>query len=146
MKKLLLIACCIIPLFANENLTKEINNIVDIISKPRDTVTQSKIATLKDPFIVEKKVIKSSTKAVASNTKSSAASYEKVYFKLTAIINNKAQINNRWLKTGDDISGYVVEAIGSNYARLNYKKFYNKTLYLNKTNNNILNKGSNNEK
>lgn len=137
--KQLLILLLALPLFANENLTKEINKIVDIISQTRQTISKQSIATLKDPFYNQAVVKTDSGTTVVAN-KDATPSYEKVYFSLQAIINGKAKINNRWLQQGDIISEYVVEEIGANFAKLNYKKFYKKTLYLNQTNNNIINK------
>jgi len=137
--KQLLILLLALPLFANENLTKEINKIVDIISQTRQTISKQSIATLKDPFYNQAVVKTDSGTTVVAN-KDATPSYEKVYFSLQAIINGKAKINNRWLQQGDIISEYVVEEIGANFAKLDYKKFYKKTLYLNQTNNNIINK------
>jgi hypothetical protein len=137
--KQLLILLLALPLFANENLTKEINKIVDIISQTRQTISKQSIATLKDPFY-NQAVVKTDSGTTVVTNKDATPSYEKVYFSLQAIINGKAKINNRWLQQGDIISEYVVEEIGANFAKLNYKKFYKKTLYLNQTNNNIINK------
>ena len=148
MKKLILLIAISTLCFANEALMQRIDSIVDIISQERNTISKSKIATLKDPF-VKQKIQKSEDgveKKVITSSKPATPSYENVRFHLSAIVNNKAKINNRWVKTGDTIEGYVVQNIGTNYTKLNYKKFYNKTLYLNRSNNNIINKGSSNEK
>jgi hypothetical protein len=39
---------------------------------------------------------------------------QQVHFKLSAIINDEAKINSRWVKAGDMIEGYRVESIGEN--------------------------------
>jgi len=77
-------------------------------------------------------------------TQPTTPSYKRAQFTLDAIVNKSAKINNRWIAKGDTINGFVLEEIGTNFAKLNYQNFYTRILYLNKTNNNII-KGRSNE-
>ncbi len=43
---------------------------------------------------------------------------QQVNFKLSAIMNDRARINGRWVKPGDTVQGYKVEAVDENRVEL----------------------------
>jgi|GEM_PF-1465223 len=144
MKKVLIFFILASSLFANESLMQQIDSIVEIISQPRVTVEKSQVNQLKDPFIKQRVQTENGETLVVTVAQSTTPSYKRAHFTLEAIVNKSAKINNRWIAKGDTIDGFVLEDIGTNFAKLSYQNFYTKVLYLNKANENII-KGRSNE-
>jgi len=106
MKKLLLVSTLLVGLFADE-----IDNIINAINSKRESIIpKSVILNTKSPIpkieVVDvNKSDKNGSKVVVKSPVEE--------FKLLAIINNRANINNKWLKVGDTINGYRVVDIMS---------------------------------
>lgn len=143
MKQLLILLFVATVIYADEELTQRIDNVVEIISQKRDTISQKDAFSVKDPFYRSVKAVpgKRSYSATAATP-----NYKKIRFTLTAIVNDRAKVNNRWIKNGDAISGYRVTNINRKSVTLRYGNSYTRTLYLNQSNNTILNKGDSDEK
>lgn len=144
MKKILIFLLLVSSTFANENLMLRIDSIVDVISQSRTTVTKAQVNRLKDPFVKQRVQTSDWKTEVVALTQPSTPSYEKVHFTLHAIVNERAKINNRWIAKGDTINEFVLQDLGTNFAKLNYQNFYTRVLYLNKANDNLI-KGRSNE-
>ena len=105
-------------LFANE--LKWVDEQIEAIKPPRVGLSPKEITLLKDPFIllVEKTVDKKK-KTIATN-KQSKYNYKKkihkksYHFKLDAIMNKSALINDKWYKEGSLIYGYKIAKVNRN--------------------------------
>lgn len=142
MKQILIVLFFATAVIADDDLKERIDSIVDIISKPKQTVTKADIDSLKDPFDKEQNGLQATTHYAPIPAQ---PSYRNIRFVLNAIINDRANINSRWLRQGDSISGFTVQNISNNSATLNYRGIYTRKLYLNRPDNTILNKGGSDE-
>lgn len=84
--------------------TEEIDRMVDQIQKPREGIAQKELSLGSDPFIVFKRD-ENVTKIIVP-----AKAEEKLV--LNGIVNDKAYINGKWYKEGDEISGYTLKYVG----------------------------------
>ena len=144
MKKILIFSLLISSAIADDKLMERIDSIVDVISQPRATVTQADVNKLKDPFVRQRTQTTGGQTQIVTLTQPTTPSYERAHFSISAIINDRAKINNRWLSKGETINGFTVQEIGANFARLSYQNFYTRVLYLNRADNNLI-KGRSNE-
>ncbi len=145
MKRVLaLLIICSGVVSADENLTKKIDSIIDIISHATPTVSKTEISKLDDPFMKMESAKSSSGEKVEVYKPSTKK--KKVYFTLHTIINKKARINGQWVTEGDILQGYQVMFIGTNYVKLKNKTNKERSLVLNKPDNSHIQKGGNNDK
>ena len=95
-----------VPLFAELTVNK-IDQMVQQIQGKRSSKVQVEFEKVASPFatVVQKD---------ANATPVMKMVEQKVSFKLSAIINEQAKINSRWVKVGDIIQGYTVESIEEN--------------------------------
>ncbi|WP_292654931.1 hypothetical protein [Nitratifractor sp.] len=97
------------PLQAELSVQK-INEMVKKIQGKRQSKVTVDFGKVVSPFgIVVTKTDENSTAAPVIKVMEQQASFD-----LSAIINDRARINGRWLKVGDTIQGYRVESIGEN--------------------------------
>ncbi len=92
---------------------------IEAIKPPRKGISQKKIALIKDPFIfLEKNRTKKDKKSkkgqnqlppvVSGVDMPVKTGMPKRSFKLAAIINDAAFINNKWYKIGQEVGGYKI--------------------------------------
>ncbi|MCR4942075.1 MAG: hypothetical protein K5978_04715 [Campylobacter sp.] len=81
------------------------------LNSQRTGLSQEQISKAKNPFSKEVK----STSNVQTITPNTVKTQE---FTLSAIINNKAKINGKWVKIGEEINGASLEKIFGNKAVL----------------------------
>ncbi|MDD3323887.1 MAG: hypothetical protein PHN38_02015 [Sulfurospirillaceae bacterium] len=86
------------------NEIKQYDKIFYKISERREGVEESKIDSIVNPFIVV-------LPPKDGNTTDINASASKPAYVLSAIVNNKAKINNEWYKAKDKIGPYKVTRI-----------------------------------
>jgi ribosomal protein L20 len=119
MKKILLILTFFVGfLYANE--LAWVDEQIKAIKPPRVGLSSKEIYSLKDPFIFlsKKKALKKKTKKQLK--KNSKYSYKKrtrtrtYHFKLQAIMNKSALINNKWYKEGQFVNGYKIAKVHLN--------------------------------
>lgn len=122
-----LLFCLLTFSYANSDLNK-IDSIIEKIKIKRVGLQKKQIYSLKDPFFYDKKtVLKIKHKKYKKNA-------YRTYYRLQAIINNRAKINRKWYKIGNKIGGYKLYEICSNCVKLK-KRGKTLTLYLYKTKN-----------
>lgn len=145
MKKIIILSAVTLSLAwgNNEELIKEIDQVVSVISQPRVTIEETKIDQVEDPFV--RMSGEGTDKTVTTQSKSAVPAYKRIRFNLDAIVNSKAKINGSWVKKGEKIRGFTLSETGMNYVKLTYYN-YSKILYLNKSENSIISKGSSDEK
>ncbi len=112
--KLLLLIFTYTSLFAID-----VDSVINSISTPKNTMDNSSITSLKDPF--EKPVVARDTNDTNSTPKPT--------FQLKAIFDNQVLIDGKWLKIGDSIMGYKLIQINKISAIIATKQD-KKTLYL----------------
>jgi len=106
MKNLLIGFMAISTLAFSSSPTDQIDKMVEEIKKPRKGVAMSELMTTPDPFVVLKR---------DDNSTGQIAAPQKKEEKLTlgGIMNEKAFINGKWLKIGEEIYGYKLHFIGT---------------------------------
>jgi hypothetical protein len=107
MKTLLLgVSLVAMPLFAELSVDKIDNMVVQIEGK-RHSKVNVQFEKVASPFamVVQEDVNATPVMKTVEQT---------VNFKLSAIINNRAMINNQWVEKGDTIQGYTVETVEEN--------------------------------
>lgn len=91
----------------------EAQTLIDKIMSPKDSLANSQIAATPDVF--EKPVI-------AADPNATAALPPPPKFSLKAIFEGRALINDKWLKVGDSVNGFTIEAIEKHRALLANEK------------------------
>jgi hypothetical protein len=115
MKTFLVITTLFLGISAYANELTWVDEQVNAIKPPRTGMRTSELNSLKDPFIFltpsEKKKKKTTLKTKQKTKVTKKASKKHITFKLRAIMNQKAMINNRWYKVGDSIHGYTLKEV-----------------------------------
>lgn len=106
---LFLIFFGISSLYSNEEL-KKIDSLIEKIKVKRVGIDSKKIKKLKDPFFYEKEY-------KAERIKKLKRKYKR-YYRLYAILNDKAKINRRWYKIGSKVGAYRLTDICDNCVKL----------------------------
>ncbi|WP_281950834.1 hypothetical protein [Nitrosophilus kaiyonis] len=96
-------------LYANEEL-KKIDSLIAKIKVKRVGIDSKNIKKLKDPFYYEKKYKVERIKKLKRKYKH--------YYRLYAILNDKAKINRRWYKIGSKVGIYRLYKICDNCVKL----------------------------
>jgi hypothetical protein len=117
-KALLILALLVNLLYANE--LAWVDEQIKAIKPPRVGLSSKEVYSLKDPFIFlsEKKATKKKNKKTLK--KESKYNYKKrthtksYHFKLNAVMNKSALINNKWYKEGQYIKGYKIAKVHLN--------------------------------
>ena len=92
----------------------DIDKLVTDIKEERVGLRIDEIQNAKDPFIYPRgKFVKP-----VQNVQTGKKRYR---FVLTAIINDRVKINNRWYGLNSKVNGYKITKVGENYAQLVYK-------------------------
>jgi len=94
------------PLFAELTVDK-IDQMVTQIQGKRNSKVKIQFEKVASPFAT---VVHEDAKAAPVMKMVE----QQVSFKLSAIINDRAKVNNEWVKVGDVIQGYTVESIEEN--------------------------------
>lgn len=115
--------------YGNSDL-KKIDNLIDKIKVKRVGLNSSEIKILKDPFHYNKKAILKGKKRIYKRH------FYKHYYRLYAIINDKAKIDGKWYKIGSQIGKYKLYNICHNCVKLK-KREKMLTLYIPKKNRKI---------
>lgn len=109
MKKLIIFSLVLLTSFAYAKKdTTEIDKVFDSISKPRVGLDKGVIASLNSPFALIKNSIKKDDNSTLGD-----GSYV-----LSAIVADKARINKKWYKKGEDLDIYKVDQILNNKVKL----------------------------
>jgi len=87
---------------------KEMANMVSKIKEKRVSIAKDDNTTFKSPFVLLEKDLNTS---IVTIRKSKLAD---IQFKFGGIVNNSAFVNKRWIKVGENISGYQLMEIKSN--------------------------------
>jgi hypothetical protein len=95
-----------LPLVAELTVDK-IDKMVEQIQGKRSSKVDVQFEKVASPFAI---VVQSDQNA----TPIMKTVEQQVSFRLSAIVNDRAMINDRWLASGDTIQGYVVETVEEN--------------------------------
>ncbi len=84
----------------------KLDHLIEVIKAPRQGLSQEEITTISDPFwrIPPKAVQKKKIKKKVQIYKKRAP--KKIVFRLYALFDNRAKINNRWYTKGAKIGNY----------------------------------------
>ena len=113
-----LIVLLLLSLNSNSDEVKWVDEQIEAIKPPREGVSESKIASLSDPFIFlkEKKSETNSSVVISSEiitpSKSIVPPSEKKFI-LDAIINKSALIDGKWYRINDKIDEYTISDINA---------------------------------
>lgn len=117
MKKLLLSSLLCVASFCAE----EDRLIAQIFE--RRGLTSQEIAAIKNPFLEQKEVKKTTSQAKAKTQSVEEPAEERPTFAITATFDESALINGKWVKTGDRMDGgYEVAKVYQNGATLKNDK------------------------
>jgi len=94
------------PLVA-ELTVKKIDKMVEQIQGKRSSKVNVQFEKVASPFAIVVQNDQNSTPVMKTVE-------QQVSFRLSAIVNDRAMINDRWLAVGDTIQGYVVETVEEN--------------------------------
>ena len=106
-------------LFGNSDIKwidKELNNIKPV----RNGVNKKEVLSLKNPFVeIQKKVEEKKKKKEPVVKFERKEKKKQISFKLSAIMNNAALINNKWHKEGEVINGFKIKKVNYDEVLLN---------------------------
>lgn len=102
--------CTLVCFGADEAFQKEYNDLINNITQPRAGLSEAQMNSVLDPFSME------SQQFVKS--KDDSQNIESIVYKLSAVLANRAKINGRWYKQGDDIDAYKIDQINFSSVRL----------------------------
>ncbi len=103
MKKIVINFGIISTIAFSSAVTDKIDNMVDKIKERRVGMEMKVLTTTPDPFVMVSKA--DATKVIAPKKKDEN-------IELGGIVNQKAFLNGKWCKVGDDAGGYTVHFIG----------------------------------
>lgn len=109
-KKIVLLVLATVPMLADLTI-KQMESMVEKIKSKRVGSKIQKDIDFKSPFVL----IQHNDNNVSTIEEPEE---NKIVFVLSGIINNKAFINNKWVKNGGTVEGYRVQAIEENSATL----------------------------
>lgn len=101
--------CTLVCFGADEAFQKEYNDLINNITQPRAGLSEDQMNSVLDPFSME------SQQSIRSNNETDIDS---IVYKLSAVLADRAKINGRWYKLGDDIDAYKVDKISFSSVRL----------------------------
>ncbi len=121
----------LLSLNLSSNELEWVDEQIEAIKPPREGISESEIASLKDPFIFLKKTDTKSTAvdattptvftAEATDSPKIKVLPQKKKFILDAIINKSALINGKWYRISDKIDDYTVSRIDTTSITLSKK-------------------------
>lgn len=100
-------------MFANAQSALDNENFKAISAK-RNGLAQAEILSAQSPFI-KTKIDDANKQNIEILTQNSSTP------KLNSIIANRAKINGKWLKIGEEIDGYKLVMVDQNFATLEYQ-------------------------
>ncbi len=124
MKKYIVLSIVTTALFANshhEDLVAQYKTMFEKIGEKRLGVEESKIDSLKVPFVTVQK------KRVAT-AKGGKAKPKKSGFVLEAIMNKSAKISGKWYKLHGEVHGMKIISVRDNYVWLKNDEFRKKLI------------------
>ncbi len=120
---------------ASDYSTQWIDKAVDEIGPPRVGVEEPVLQKISNPFVYgitkDKIIIKKKVKFKKTKYRTTS------HFKVSAILNHRAKINNRWIGIGKAISGYTLSEISKEYVILQKANKKPIKVYLNHKNRRI---------
>jgi hypothetical protein len=108
-KKIWLVGLLVLPLYADLSIG-QMETMVEKIKAKRAGAQIEKDPNFTSPFVM---IQQDENRSVIGDPKDAT-----VAFTLGGIINNKAYLNEKWLKVGDKIEGYEVTKISGNSVTL----------------------------
>jgi len=108
-KKIWLIGLLVLPLYADLSI-EEMETMVEKIKAKRAGANIEKDSKFISPFVM---IQQDKNSSVMEEPKTTS-----VVFVLGGIINNKAFLNNKWVKIGETIEGYTLTEIAENSVTL----------------------------
>ena len=118
---------------------------IEEIKPQRDGMSNSRLASIKSPFIIVKKEVKEGDKKVTTSKTSDSKKDDKNSplkkdmskepLTLQMVLNSSALINGNWLKESEKTRGYTLTQIQSGYVVLERKKKKIKLFISEKSNN-----------
>jgi len=101
---------CGMTLLHAEITINDIDKLVNDIKQERIGLTPKEIATAKDPFIY----LGGKYSSVLRNK----GEKKRYRFVLSAIINDRVKLNNKWYSLGNTVHGFKISKVGKNYVIL----------------------------
>jgi hypothetical protein len=92
----------------------DIDKLVNDIKQERSGLTNEEIKTAVDPFVY----YKNGEKPILKTSNVSSVQKKKLRFILTAIVDKRVKINNKWYSLHDTVNGYKINNIGDDYVLL----------------------------
>jgi len=92
-----------------------IDKLVREIKKERTGLNEKELKNIKNPFVC---YIKNSSKKEKKSFLVKSSQIKNRDFRLNAIINNKAKINNKWYKIGSNIDNYKIVLLNNQCIKL----------------------------
>jgi len=135
LKHLFIFFFSIVLLHAADYSTQWIDQAVEEIRPPRQGVDELSLQKISNPFVYgitkDKIVIKRKVKFKKTKYRT------KSHFRVTALLNNSAKINNRWVHIGKRIGGYTLSQIAKEYVILQKANKKPIKVYINRKNRRI---------
>ncbi len=103
MKKIVISFVIMSTIAFSSAITDNIDDMVDKIRERRVGIDMKELSSTPDPFVMVSKV--DVTKVVAPRKKDEN-------IELAGIVNQKAFLNGKWCKVGDEVGGYTLNYIG----------------------------------
>ena len=105
--RIVLASLLVLPLFADLSI-KKMANMVDKIKEKRISISKDDNVTFVSPFVLLQKDEGTSIITIK------ASKFDDISFTFGGVVNGSAFVNRRWIKLGDDISGYKLLEIRPN--------------------------------
>ena len=105
MKKLFISFGIVSTLAFSSVATQEIDKMIIQIKEPRKGIELKELSSIPNPFVTVKKDINITKVFVPKRIETN--------MELGGIVNHKAYINGSWRKEGDDVSGYILQYVGT---------------------------------
>ena len=105
MKKLFISLGIVSTLAFSSVATQEIDKMIIQIKEPRKGIELKELSSIPNPFVTVKKDLNITKVFVPKRIETN--------MELGGIVNHKAYINGSWRKEGDDVSGYILQYVGT---------------------------------
>ena len=105
MKKLFISFGIVATVAFSSVATQEIDKMIAQIKEPRKGIALKELSSIPNPFVTVKKDINITKVFVPKRIEAN--------MELGGIVNRKAYINGAWRKEGDDVSGYILQYVGT---------------------------------
>ena len=148
-KALIILVVSVNILFASIPTKESINTLVEDIKPPRTGLEYKSLVKLRNPFLFRKpdkvksskdesgKIVKTTVKGKVIKKRTYRRSKRVKTFKLYAILNKSAKINEKWVNLNRKYGKYTLQKITKAYVTLQKGTDKPITVYLNSKNQNI---------